>query len=227
MFAAHTAHDAIGTMMYNYPVPILFAGFKSDTVTLANNGWSISARISHSAYSATEMVTLALKYDTGSPNSNIYMLTNEIALNVGDQYTSYSHRYHDISKWASNFLKSVPAFSVQCINSKIHLVRIPVVDFKGYDEFQPIDARPQREEIYDLSQIGWFKPINPNIKDVLIVEEDIPMVLDMILNAQKNQQEKIQEKRKQRENLKKYNELKNGIYTAPHEEVKLQIVGVA
>src|SRR5574343_1550856 len=122
MFAAHTAHDAIGTMMYNYPVPILFAGFKSDTVTLANNGWSISARISHSPYLATEMVTLALKYDAGSPNSNIYMLTNEIALNVGDQYISHTHRYAE--NWAHNFLKSVPAFSVQCINNKIDLVRI-------------------------------------------------------------------------------------------------------
>lgn len=215
----------LDNFLYNCPIKIRFAGFESDTVKLARSGWSLSVRQNHDMFNGSIKVQLALKH--GSDSSSLYMLTNEIEVNPFSNGT-----FQDLYRYTPNFeyLKMSCDYGLDIIVAapNIRLQVIPMQSFGGFsiDEFQPTSGIPEHGHLsYDLSKIRWFRPLNPSVKDILIVEEDIPQVLDMILNVQKGQQDKIKEKQKQRENMKKYKQLENGIYIKPEEEVKIQIVG--
>lgn len=205
--------NSITSFLANAPVRIYFAGFSSTTHTLVENGWSIN--VHHHYYDDT--YALALRH--GNAEHSLYMLTNYVELNDASLN-------HDPYKYSKTY-KPPPEFNVQYAAPRIRLIDIPVQNVR-YEDWYPTDATPKIKSItdYELSQLRWFTPINPDVKDLLLVEEDVPKLMDIILDLQKPKQDLIKKRRQQRINMSEYKEMENGLLLKDQENVKLQIIGV-
>jgi len=163
-------------------IDVRFAGFRSTTYELQQNGWQLSAE-ENPMYRS---VRIALHH----PQAGLYGITNNIRMDFQDTILDY-RSIHD---------KMFPPFEVVQISSEM------VFQFNKntpMPNFNPIDACPQYDNVMwrrqKISDMKIFAPIDLKRTNEIIIEPDeVGYWLEKLLAVQKPGQKKI------RENLKKH-----------------------
>jgi hypothetical protein len=148
----------------SHPLKIEWAGWHSDTHTLQQNGWQLSA---HQDIVGDEL-RLALKH----PTLHVEGLTRKIP---------FHYRRGD------NFLELLKYEGLVADLASRHMIHISSLYALRFDEFRPINATPQYTEqciaTNSLSDYIHFAHIN-NTKEIIIPEMNVQELLDKILEIQ-------------------------------------------
>lgn len=183
-------------VLLSYPIPVRFAGFQSTTAQLQEAGWDISLR---EEITCERTVSIIMQYERGG----IYGVSQSI------NYIAMELLY-SMEKGNLEPLKAL-CFDIQYIGSGVQFYRIPIVGNSFLADFRPIDASPQMTTIEHPEDFSLFKKVDPS-KDVLIDPNDVPGLMEMILKAQKPQQEMLRARERSRKNLEKWRQAQTGSY---------------
>lgn len=203
--------------LYNAPVEVYFAGFKSDTFTLGRSGWDLSLQEGWSPRGPDYELRLALRHE----GARLYAITNSINLRASELYSAATEKLRTYQH-----LVSIP-FHVQVIGNSIEFRHVQSIMSSGLmrDSFQPINSVPEMGELTEnIRDFKFFKTINPTMKDIVVDPSQVPELLDMILKVQRPTQEQIRKREKSRENLEW---MRNGFEVKPAHQVQAQIITLA
>lgn len=207
-------------ILFSLPIKVWFAGFESDTLQLARSGWELSMRQMNMATSAGHSLQLAMKL--GERNYAIYALSRQIDVgwaelqNALQGYAAYSE-----------FLMRL-RFEIQCIGPSIKMQVMPAAAFSRsafLNEWQPIDPVPQeRTESIDLAEFQFFKTGKPDLKDIVVIPEMVPELMELVLKAQAPMLDEIKRREQSRRNFEQYGDL---FAAKPARTVQAQIITLA
>lgn len=199
-------------VLLSYPFPILFAGFKSTTTDLQQNGWNLSVRES---LQWRRSISLAFQYEKGG----LYGITNAVDFD-------FEHRGYALE----DRLKSL-FFTVAYIGNspRFHVIAVEGPTF--LEDFVPIDASPAFGKYQSFEDFSIFRRLDKT-KDVLIDPNDVPELMSLILKAQRPEQEMIRAREQSRENMRKWRESQPGqerpdMDFQPNTRVAAQIITLA
>lgn len=156
-----------GPRVLSEPVRVYWAGFESDTLTLQQNGWSLSAE--QDVYRNT--MRLAMRHD----GAQMLAITEVSEWEYRDQ--TFRHRHHPLH--------------MRCAR-EIRFVNHGPIDWK----FKPIDAVPVyvETEIRSLEDMVHFAPALVRTQEIIIPEESVS---DLLARIQEMQQPARTERLKQ------------------------------
>lgn len=216
-------HQSAKELLQSLPVKVRFAGFESDTYTLARNGWELSMQQLNEAYSAGMSIRLAMKHE----NCDMYAIASPLQIPYGEVARSMFD-----PGFMSQFVQQM-GFDIMYVGGDIRFKIFPerhgaAMTFR--DSFMPIDATPQRTEEVSIRDFKFFKVANPSLQDILLLPEQVPEALNWILKAQEQAQEEIRKRKSSRENYRRYQEgfMLDGVGNVkPSHEVQAQIITLA
>lgn len=200
-------------LLHSLPVMVTFAGFKSDTLTLAKEGWDLSMR--QSAEYDFEL-TLAIRHE----RANLHGISAPLSFRREEAFRSFS----DMHLYAE-FLAQA-CFRIVCVAPEIQFRIMPVngpVTWAG--DFSAIDPFPQERHEASIKDFKFFKVSNPTLKDIIVSPEQVPELLDLVMKAQKPTQEAIKARMRSRENTEWVRSNMHGVKPAHH--VQAQIITLA
>lgn len=201
----HT-QSLVKEVLYNYPVKVYLAGFVGDTVGLGNNGWEFSMVQKHDYYSADFVLQLALKHS----GLQQYALSSPVKIN-----------FNSIESFVRGMERPDFCFNIQYVAPEIHTRTVILNKGFSLSDFIPTDVCPQLGELGSLRDVKFFKPANVELKDFIVQPEDVPQLLDMLLNAQKPLIKEIKQREQSRKNFDNLNNVK------PAHQVQAQIISLA
>jgi hypothetical protein len=153
--------------LYSIPVPIVWAGFETDTYKLQQAGWSISAA------------------------QNIHNYTMQIAIchkqgGMRGLSMELPWEYMQEPDWHR---AKFPVIHMRMISEKVYIERIAGAA-DGFDYFAPIDAVPRMMEFErkSLDDFVHFAPLRA--KGILLPEASVPELMDQILKLQQPMRER-------------------------------------
>lgn len=180
-------------VLRNIPAEVRFAGFLSDTMTLANAGWDLSIRqqIDERTYGRPEL-QLAMRFKT--KYAEMYAITAPHPVKINDVIRAWTDGIDMIAKIG---------FDVIHMGPDIRFMVMPFRNAVGLfsDSFEPL-----RTDIYEtvreekISDFKFFKTAKPTVKDLIVDPKDVPELLDLVLKAQKPMLDKIKSRERSREN---------------------------
>lgn len=213
----HTLNSA-KELLHSLPVEVEFAGFRSNTLRLAQSGWDLSMEQQMNPRFYGPSLRLAMRH-TGA---KLYAISNEVVVDYGRLSGSLQNPVA-----YAEYLSHV-CFSIACVALDI---RFAVRGEQAYggtfaSRFQAIDPFPQEriveESIHDFK---FFKVANPSIKDIIVSPDQVPELLEMVLRAQAPGQREIRARERSRKNMQAYREGFNS--TKPAHSVQAQIITLA
>ncbi|MCP3924888.1 MAG: hypothetical protein GY714_20100 [Desulfobacterales bacterium] len=168
------------------PLKIYWAGWETDTFKLQSEGWDISAQQNIK----TSSMRLALRYKKAS----IQGLTSHIDFDYFRHNPEELRRICFTCQLASNFI-------------------IQEQPERAAYDFQPIDARPvyTTYNMKNLEDFAHFKTVDYNTKEVFLKQANMSEILEMALQKQEPNQEKIRQQlihREKMESIKRDSQLK-------------------
>lgn len=151
------------------PIQVLWAGFRSDTLTLQQNGWSISVR-----------------EDPFHPlNASFHIAIYNEHLQLGGISKRVDYQFMLMTHEMPLFMQEV---RVRDLSIRIEHLGLNFTARKTpwFDEFQPIDATPRYEEIVirELSDLILFKYIKPDQAEYFLEKATVEQILDIALSKQ-------------------------------------------
>lgn len=156
-----------------------FLGFKSDTLSLARAGWSISAQQDFHYHG----ISIALKHE----QARLYAISNSIDMHNILRLTQYSY----ISKEEATFNTT---FQIKWVQTSpiIELIRQPSVQWGAVD---PYPSFSNRERI-DIKDLIPFKTIRPDAPEIVIAPESISELMEKIIKLQDPKQKEIRDRQR-------------------------------
>lgn len=187
-------------------VNVHFAGFRSNTLELQNNGWQLSASEDFSRRSGYRELQLILHHSGGGMTmaSRVQLMDVDFIMRRAP----------------------LPDFKVNAIQlsgrSTFMATPEPMDISFSSRSFVSIDATPSFERI-DLSQIdlmkfGVFKKINDSA-NIFLPEKTIEELMSEILSKQDPRQKEIRQNNKRRDFMQDFNR-------NPNEEIKVQLIAI-
>lgn len=160
-----------GTWPLSMPVGVQWAGWTSDTWTLQNAGWRLTARQSPWDYG----IQLAMHH----PEHRVYGQTEFVTMD--------RHRLTDMEYFRGrNLLTRIATDFV-----------IHTHNYRSADNvFSRIDARPTFEKHENMSQWKLFSEWEPETEDMIVDPNSVPELMDRILELQVPAQKAIRHKRR-------------------------------
>lgn len=201
--------DGASNLVRSLPVRVRFAGFESDTLTLARAGWDLSMKQGYGFRSGYEM-QLVMRH--GDKNKAIYCMSHPLNLDYGAPGRAFS----DAMYYAK--LMSEIGFDIAYAHSDIsfrHMVPMSTASFLR-DSFMPIDPRPQEVE-ESIKDFKFFKVAKPTVKDLIVAPEDVPELLNLVMKAQAPMLEKVRARERSRKNFEEH-------ILQPRHSVEAQII---
>jgi hypothetical protein len=145
------------------PVELHWAGWRSDTHTLQQHGWQISA----------EQDVMRMQMSMALRNERAGM--SGITAPMNWEYERYAMDYGH---------RGMPALPVHLMGR-----RIEVMHTMGnhWDNFRPIDAQPQfmpNREIRSMDDLVHFAPAHTRTKQLIVPEDTVDDLMERILKMQ-------------------------------------------
>ena len=169
--------------MQSAPVPVYFAGFKSDTMTLQGSGWqfSVDQQVMYQ-YGEIHLVIAAKNEDIGQ-----YMWFNPVRLQRGEAFNELM----DTGRLQSMTLHA------QYLSPKFQARIMPMTTASL--NMTPVDMNPSFVETkdVDITDFAMFKPINVSEDfEIYLNRKDEAEILDLLLKKQDPKQKEIRENRR-------------------------------
>jgi hypothetical protein len=181
------------------PVEVHWAGWRSDTFTLQQNGWSLSAE--------QDMQRMQMSIAMRNERAGMVGVTGSVDWRFMEdwRYAQHSH--------------SLPALPVHLMGRKIE-----VMHTRGnhWDNFRPIDAQPQFEpnrEIRSLEDMVHFAPAHTRTQQLIVPEDSVEELMARILKMQQGPRiERIRQEIREGDRVD---------FTAPRQKFHAQIISLA
>lgn len=217
---AHHYYDSQGEadrIVKSYPFKVRFAGFTGDTLSLAAAGWAFSMHQQMNPYHGQILLQLALKHE----GMGQYAVTQQ--LQIDRHFHSPQSFMETLVHYADMGLEVMHC--APSIRTVVHSLGMTTTrNFQ--DMFSPIDPNPTYTQ-FDMSDLRFFRPANPSLKDVLVTPEQVPELMEMILKEQKKVLSEVKKREESRKNYEQYRGSVNGIPVKNSHEVQIQLVTVA
>lgn len=203
-------------ILHSLPIDVAFAGFRGNTLSLAQAGWDLSMDQRHDRYGEYTM-RLAMRHS----GAKLYALSQMIRLPYGriGAATSSMHEYAQLL--ASMY------FVIEHVAPEFQFHVMPVQSVGSFSRgFQAIDPFPQeRVERESIRDFKFFKVSNPELKDIIVDPSQVPELLGMVLRAQEKTMKEVRSRERSRENTQRVRENMSG--TKPAHHVQAQIITLA
>lgn len=192
--------------IYNYPLPVRFAGFESDTLTLQRSGWQLS--MERDPYH--DGIRLALKHEA----ARVYALTNTVQVRRYMLEQMQSGIRHDTV---------LPRFDVVLMGNNVQLQIFPM---RQVGSWAAIDATPQIVSSKNVSfeDMVPFRPISSDAPEIVVADKSVMELLEMIRKKQDPKQAEIRKRARQAAWLEAEG-LREGYN--PAADIRCQIVSLA
>lgn len=199
-------------VLTSFPIPVRFAGFESTTAQLQHMGWSLSLQQDP----VRAQCRLAMEYE----KAGLFAMTSPMDFMAMELFFA-------MERGNTEPLRAL-GFDVIYVGNAFQVYRMPVTGPSFLADFQPIDAEPQSAVIERPEDFSLFRKLDKT-KDVLIDPNDVPGLMEMILKAQKPEQDMIRARAKSRENLATWRASQQGRYDPqwdfkPPIEIKAQLL---
>lgn len=184
--------------LLSVPFKVRFAGFESDTFSLGKNGWELSMQQFESPSAAAFQMRLAMRLES----AGLYAISHPLHID----YQQVVRSVHEPSFMMQ--LVSKLGFDVMHVGSDFRFKIFPErhLSAKSFkDSFLPVDVSPQSEEV-SIRDFKFFKVFNPELKDIILLPEQLPEVLNMVLKTQSQAQDEIRKREQSRRNLSRFKE---------------------
>lgn len=162
--------------MMSAPIPVRWAGWKTTTYDLQESGWELSAREEHLTSSPDPGVTLCLHH----PDMRIDGMTHRM------EFDRYRFRRHDMHSYIRQVCSI--GFDMAWVSQQGHYSMAMHGGFGAglgsAKSFFAIDATPQIVEVQDIHEIALFAPAIGSAKEVVVMPDDVPVLMDRILELQ-------------------------------------------
>lgn len=219
----NSSEKEIRQILHSIPIEVIFAGFRGNTLALAQAGWDLSMRQVMSPFGEYEM-QLAMQW--GDRASAVYALSHPVRLRASEVIGRSRQSNH--YEWSQFLAQQV--FQIGHVSNGIRFQVIPVraMSVGAFaSEWEGIDARPQeRNGEVDIKDFKFFKVAKQSVKDLIVSPDQVPEMLDIILKLQAKGQKEIRAREKSRENFRQYNSGEM-FETKPAHEVQAQIITLA
>lgn len=196
------------------PVEVRFAGFTSTTTQLAHSGWDL---------------TMDQRLETSMCRTKIELVMRHSAAKLYaygqaefDERMFYSSYFNE-AQWV-NFFKEI-GFDIIHVGADIRFQMMGTSPISFMSRFEPIDPFPslqRRDE--SVHDVKFFTVLKPDIRDILLLPEDVPAALDLILNAQKSKLDEIRKREKSRMNLDNY---RNNLEAPSNRIIQAQLISIS
>lgn len=191
-------------------VSVIFCGFRSTTLELQQNGWSLAMEQQRDFASSMIRMRLVMEH----AQAKLYALAESIFM----EYHLAVMEPAAMMEW----FKYNP-FQVRYVSPGF---RFSVSPEMGMPKFGAIDARPtfiEHKEI-DLADMKIFQPINPGV-EILVEKTSVAELLKIIKTKQMPTQDEIRERLRKENARKDVRNILDG--HDPRKDIKAQIVCVA
>lgn len=209
--------SSVKELLYSLPVEVEFAGFVSNTLTLARSGWDLSMQQDLTGRYSDPILRLAMRHE----GAKLYAISSEVHLHYAEMMGARSNAI-EYAKFLANL-----RFSIQYVSSEIRFFSVSVghrgVSFSS--SFQAIDPYPQERVEESISDFKFFKVSNPTIKDIIVSPEQVPELLEMVLRAQGPMVDQIRMRERSRQNTQWARENMQDV--KPAHSVQAQIITLA
>lgn len=208
----------------SFPIDVRFAGFKSDTLKLAQAGWDLSMMQNMDMRRGEPTLQLAMNFDCNS-GGGYRAISNPLSLEHGlIRQMSHESAMRDNEHRVMEILSHI-GFDLMYIGEgggcrfRIFPIRAPM----GFSsQFEMIDPVPQEVE-ESLADFKFFKVASkPTVKDLIVAPRDVPALLDAVMRAQRPLMDKIKARERSREN---FEHMRNDF--RPRSEVAFQVLALA
>lgn len=180
------------------PAEVWWAGFRSDTYRLQQEGWEIAAD-EDVQYGR---IRLILRHR----DMRLYAICNEL---------SYEYqRMHNVEGGPPL------VFRVQCAAPEINIRFIPSVGMMQWDQYRQIDAQPQvmqQEQIKSLDDFKIFATPLTRTEELIVEPETVAAMLEKIRQMQAPEQQRIRKDASRR----------SGADAQPRQTFHAQIISLA
>lgn len=158
------------------PATVWWAGFRSDTLKLQQQGWQIAVEEDI----AGGRIRLLLKHG----GMNLYALCNEVEFN-------YRERMH-------GGYRPPPEFNVVMASSEFRSQTVGHIDFAAFRE---VDAKPQYvdTEIKSIEDFRIFAAPMVRTEEIIVEPETVQSMLEKIREMQAPEQARLREKNRREE----------------------------
>ena len=144
---------------------VIWAGFRSDTVTLQRNGWLFSVEENH----YNRSVRLVMKH----PTLEIYAISKHVNFGYG--------------------LRDIPFFEVEGMTQEIRFCTTGT--YTTFDSFKPVDMNPRMFREENISNFDIFHKVNINVEEIYLQEASLNDILELALKKQYPIQEDIRRRK--------------------------------
>jgi hypothetical protein len=170
-----------GYLAINYPCAVHFAGFKSDTLRLQNNGWQISA----------EENLLEGRCQLGIRNSRTGLVLLAVEVKFNGAFLDSLYRGVD-----RHDRQEPPEFNItHVITDYLKVTMVP----ESIVSMRPVDARPSKTEIRCIEDFKLFSPLVDKTKEIIIEPQNVMECLELIKKMQAPDLAKIRERNRNQE----------------------------
>jgi hypothetical protein len=176
--------------------PVFFAGFKSDTATLQNNGWDLSMEQLNNFAHARSELRLAMRHE----KAGLYALSAPVAWDQRREYAyqtsmrepGYVHQTALGADWDYSL-----TFQIIYVGSN---ARFQIIPQSRAMFFQPIDAFPAVEQVQELDfdQAIPFRTISAEAPELVVDPDKVGQIMELILKAQSPKQAEIRQETRRR-----------------------------
>lgn len=206
--------------LINYPFKVRFAGFESDTRTLASQGWELSVRQQFDMRFGRPEMQLAMHI--GPDRGGMYAISRPSNVDYHKMFWG-GRMFEQLREFAEI------GFDIMCMSSDIFF-RVPVRESVGIsfkDSFMPMDANPSFRSMEEVSikDFKFFRTANVESKDLIVDPNDVPQLLEMVLKAQSKVQKEIDKRERSRKNEEAYRS--GEMFAKPAHKVEAQIITLA
>lgn len=146
-------HDAF----LSQPVPVLFAGFESNTWKLQEAGWSLSAE--------QDIMSMSMRLAMRHEGLQLYGISDSTRWDYWDRMGG-----------------RLPALNVRHMAARMY---VQIMESSPLS-FEPIDARPFARNVTQsrLEDLVHFAPAMVRTKEIILPEASVPQLMDQILKLQ-------------------------------------------
>jgi hypothetical protein len=189
-------------VLKNYPIEVEFAGFRSNTMKLSQNGWDMSIREEYLMLDCAKLLQIAMRH-TGL---GIYGVSYPITIEMNEMYR-HDHPVMGmntpeiLSRCLFRIVRISSQIYVESNNSVLMLERTPAFA----NRFYPMNAMPTMERrLESIRDFKFFNAVNPDIKDIIVDPSRVTELLDLVLKCQLPEQEILKARERTRKNLEMY-----------------------
>ncbi|MER8640982.1 hypothetical protein [Mesorhizobium sp. M1252] len=188
-----------GDPLLSRPVELHWAGWRSDTFTLQQHGWQISAE--------QDVCRMQMMMALRNERAGMSGVTARV-----------DWRYMDDMRFADSH-RHMPPLPVHLMGRKIEVMHTMG---NAWENFNPIDAQPQftpNREIRSLEDMVHFAPAHTRTQQLIVPEDSVDSLMARILEMQQGPRiERIRQEIREGDRID---------FTAPRQKFHAQIISLA